>query len=51
MALSSPCRCVDLVLGDRDAREMRDAADGVGVDGHESRYRAYSKRLSARQPG
>jgi hypothetical protein len=25
---------LDLVLGDRNAREMRDAADGGGVDGH-----------------
>ena len=25
---------LDLVLGNRDAREMGDAADGCGVDGH-----------------
>ncbi len=25
---------LDLVLGDGDARQMRDAADGIGVDGH-----------------
>ena len=27
-------KVLDLLLGDRDAREMRDAADGSGVDGH-----------------
>ena len=25
---------LDLILGDRDARQMRDAADGCGIDGH-----------------
>jgi hypothetical protein len=25
---------LDLLLGNRDAREMRDAADGGGVNGH-----------------
>jgi hypothetical protein len=25
---------LDLLIGDRDARQMRDAADGGGVDGH-----------------
>jgi hypothetical protein len=25
---------LDFVLGDRDARQMRDAADGCGIDGH-----------------
>ena len=34
MALSSPLQVLDLVLGDGNARQMRDAADGVGVDGH-----------------
>jgi hypothetical protein len=24
----------DLIIGNRDARQMRDAADGIGVDGH-----------------
>src|SRR5258708_3023099 len=24
----------DLLVGDRDARQMRDAADGLGIDGH-----------------
>ena len=27
---------LDLALGDGDARQMRDAADGIGVDGHEN---------------
>ncbi len=35
---------LDLLLGDRDAGEMRDAADGGGVDGHE-RPRANAARL------
>ena len=34
MALSSPLQVLDLLLGNRDARQMRDAADGGGVDGH-----------------
>src|SRR5262245_4919065 len=36
---------LDLLLGNRDAREMRDAADGIGVDGHcgGSCARAYSR--------
>ena len=27
---------LDLVIGDRDARQMRDAADGGGIDGHQN---------------
>ncbi len=34
MALSSPRKALDLVLGDRNARQMRHAADGIGIDGH-----------------
>ena len=34
MALSSSLQMLDLALGDRDAGEMRDTADGGGVDGH-----------------
>ena len=27
---------LDLIVGDRDARQMRDTADGGGIDGHEN---------------
>jgi hypothetical protein len=25
---------LDLVVGNRNARKLRDAADGIGIDGH-----------------
>ena len=40
-----------LVVGDRDAREMRDAAHGVGIDGHGASsqlLRALARRYSRR---
>ena len=32
MAFSSPCKMRNLGLGDRDPRQMRDTADGGGID-------------------
>ena len=34
MALISPPQVLDLVVGNRDPRQMRDTADGLGVNRH-----------------
>jgi hypothetical protein len=44
---------LDLVVGNRDARQMRDAADGGGIDGHknlEIRQKGLAEAESAPQP-
>src|SRR5262245_15326313 len=43
-----PPQVLDLIFGNRDAREMRDAADGGGVDGHGAR--ALLKRTKSSGP-
>ena len=44
MALISPCRCGSLGFAHLDAREMRDAADGVEIDGHRKLLKTPWKR-------